>query len=276
MSDDGNTSEPHVPETWEKFVEHHPAFPDMMWRWLSLAQNLLKQTPLEEGDDLGFLICSLMAASLVDFNDILVLAHANSRSGSPKILRSLYERTVTLKYLAEHSTEVENFIGYQCIDWQQVLVACEEKTGQTLHDRVSKRFADAATEARKKYRGETCPTCKQRKQTNWTPKSVKELSECAGLYHLHAHSYIFPSKLMHPTYWGTIEFLQRESPLYNVLNCAHELLVHNILIHRRHFAPEAQPTPMMIAAVEDFTRIWVFAETAFGGLLIGVVRSQTN
>jgi len=168
-----------IPKNWSEFVESHPAFPSMMWNWVMLVQNLLKRTPLESGDDLGFLICGFMAASVVDLNDILTLMHANSRSGAPKLLRSLYERTVTMKYLAENPGEVEKFIGYQSIDWKQVVDVCKGKIGTELDEPARTRLASAATDARKEYRGEVCPQCKQRKQTNWTPKSVKELADVA-------------------------------------------------------------------------------------------------
>jgi hypothetical protein len=266
-----------LPKNWSMFLESHPQFPSMMWNWVTLIQNLLKRTPLGDGDDLGFLICGFMAASVVDLNDILTLIHANSRSGAPKLLRSLYERTVTMKYLAEHPGEVEKFIGFQSIDWKQVIDVCQGKIGTELDEPARTRLANAATDARKEYKGEVCPQCKQRKQTNWTPKSVKELADIAGLSHLHAHSYIFPSKTMHPTFWGMIDFMKQGSPIYNVLNCAHELLVHNVLIHRRHFAKNAQPTPMMLTAIRDFLSIWVFSETSFGDLLRkGQIRDHGN
>jgi hypothetical protein len=264
MSDHSETS---VPQTWKGFVEFHPSFPSMMEKWIKLIRMLLMKSPDGTSDDLGFLICGFMAESRVDLNDILTLVHAGSSSGAQKILRSMYERTVTMKYLYEHPSEVENFIEYQSIDWQQVVNACLEKTGEELDEPARTRLASAAADARKKFKGETCLTCKQRKQTSWTPKSVKELSEITGLFHLHAYSFIFPSKSMHPTFWGVIKFLERESPIYNILNCAHELLVHNLLIHRRHFAKNLQPTPMMKAAVNDFVKIWIFAETSFDGLL---------
>jgi len=274
MSDD---SEYVTTQDWNMFLESHPAFPSMMWNWVTLLQNLLKRTPLQSGDDLGFLICGFMAASLVDLNDILTLTHANSRSGAPKLLRSLYERTVTMKYLAEHPGEVEKFIGYQSIDWKQVVEVCQGKIGRELDEPAWARLASAAADARKEYKGEVCPQCRQRKQTNWTPKSVKELADVVELSHLHAHSYIFPSKTMHPTFWGMIEFMKQGSPIYNVLNCAHELLVHNVLTHRRHFARNAQPTPMMLAAIRDFLKIWVFSDTSFAGLLTrGQIRDQGN
>lgn len=254
-------------ETWEEFVAEHPYFPDLLWKWISVTENLLKVSPTREGDDLGFLICGFTAASLADINDILTLTHAGSRSGAPKIIRSMYERTVTMKYLAANPTEVPAFIGYQSLDWEQVIKECEARSNAKMSDHARSNLANAALEARKQYRGDVCSRCGMRKQTNWTPKSPKQLAEVAGLDHMHFFGYILPSKTMHTTFYGTMEFMKSAAPTYNILNTAHELLVQSILIHRRHFARDHVPTPMMISAVRDFCRTWVYAETSFDGML---------
>lgn len=259
-----------VPKNWNDFIEQHPAFPEMMAKWLTLMERLFEVTPVNEIGDLGWLILSFMKASVSDLNDILTLSHANSQSGAQKILRSVYERTVTMKYLAENPAEVEKFISYQRIDWQQILLECEVKLRKRLEEPFRTRWEQAAADARKEFKGEPCEICGLRKQISWTPKSVKELAGLTGLEHMHFQGFLEPSKIMHPTYWGTMQVLRKGPPLYNVLNTAHELLVHIVLIHRRFFATNRQPTPMMIAVTEDYLKIWVFAETSFGGLLINV------
>jgi hypothetical protein len=252
--------------TWSEFIAEHPEFPDMMWRWTKLMQTLLRASPIREGDDLGYLIIGFMMASMIDVNDILILSHADSRTGAGKILRSIYERTVTMKYLAADPSEVSKFIGYAPIDWKQVIDECEARSKYRLTERARSNLAKAAKEARQEYRGETCPTCGQRKQADWTPKSVRERAELTGLAHMHFHGSIVASKMLHSTFYGTLNMMKAPA-LYNIPNCTHELLVHNLLIHRRHFVKGPQPTPMMTAAVKDFLRIWVFAETSFDGVL---------
>jgi hypothetical protein len=254
-------------DTWDEFVKEHAQFPDLMWKWIRLSQSLLKASHICEGDDLGFLIFGFMMASLVDLNDILTLAHNKSRSGSAKILRSIYERTVTMKYLAANPSDVPKFIGYQSIDWQQVIDQCESKIGHGLEEPARSNLANAAREARREYRNEVCPECRMRKQTDWTPKSIRERAELTGLAHMHYFGFIHPTKLMHTTFYGTMEFMKSGPPIHNILNTAHELLVQSILIHRRHFAEDSAPTPMMRAAVKDFVDTWVFAETSFDGML---------
>jgi|HubBroStandDraft_5_1064220.scaffolds.fasta_scaffold120983_1 hypothetical protein len=46
-----------------------------------------------------------------------------------------------------------------------------------------------------------------------------------------------------------------------------EALRQSILTHRRHFATDSVPTPMMTAAVKELRGTWAFAETSFDGVL---------
>ncbi len=260
-TEDGRTS---APRDWDDFLESRPDFPTIMWKWLRLTDHLVARTPIDEVDDLGFLIRLFISASIGDLNDVLTLFHAKSRSGGAKLLRSIYERTVTMKYLARNPSEVPKFIGYQSIDWQQVIAECETKLSIKLS---IPNLKIAAETARREYRGDPCPACGLRKQINWTPKSVKELARSVELEHMHAHAYVFPSKSMHPTFYGLIDSLKSQTPIYNVLNCTHELMVENVAVHRRHFARDERSAPMIRSAIRDFLTIWTFSETSFGDLL---------
>jgi hypothetical protein len=76
-----------------------------------------------------------------------------------------------------------------------------------------------------------------------------------------------PSKLIHPTAWGLREVNSLQPPLYNNLNCLHELIVQLVLIHRRQFVDGKKLTPMMCSAMADFLSVWICAQTSFGGML---------
>lgn len=79
----GKTEEHESPvrQDWTEFVESQPDFPATMWKWLSLARNLVSHTPIESVDDLGFLIHVFLSATIADLNDVLTLSHSKSRSG---------------------------------------------------------------------------------------------------------------------------------------------------------------------------------------------------
>jgi hypothetical protein len=67
------------------------------------------------------LILKFINACLPDIDDFITLTHCDSHYGAQKILRSLYERTVTLKYIAANPSAAEKFVSFDAIDWDQVL-----------------------------------------------------------------------------------------------------------------------------------------------------------
>jgi hypothetical protein len=93
------------------------------------------------------------------------------------------------------------------------------------------------------------------------------MAESVGMGHLYLNCFIFPSKLMHPTVWGTRARIKDDNPMYNTLNCLHQLLIELILIHRRYFASKYHVTPLGVAAIRDFLKVWTVSQTSFDGIL---------
>ena len=61
------------------------------------------------------MIVNFINACLPDINDFMTLTHSDSHHGAQKILRSLYERTVTLKYIAANPSEAEKFVNFDAM-----------------------------------------------------------------------------------------------------------------------------------------------------------------
>ena len=110
-----------TPHTWNELVAWKPDFPTMMHRWIQTMKRLVLASPVQDDDLIGQLITSFMTASAFDLNDLMTLTHVNSHSGAQNFLRSLFQRTVTLKYLVANPGEAQSFVGFNAIDWEQVL-----------------------------------------------------------------------------------------------------------------------------------------------------------
>ena len=103
--------------TWAKFKEEHPEFPRLYHELFQLIPALVLEA-VPTGEDVpGVVICDLMSASLPDFDDILLLCSYDRSWGAWKLLRGLFERTVTLKYLAQNPAEVDAFLAFDAVDW---------------------------------------------------------------------------------------------------------------------------------------------------------------
>jgi len=262
-----NLAEVHTPQTWVELLAWREGFPAIIDKWLKVITRLIIHTKIRDDDELGDLIVGFMVASHIDINDLMTLTRYDSHRGAQYFLRALFERTVTLKYLSKHPEHVSAFKEYDAVDWDQILKGIQDLTGMTVGDPARANITQKATEARAKYKQEKCPVCKNQKPTAWTSLNTKEMATRVGLGHLYLNGYLMPSKLMHPTLWGTRERVKRESPMYNTLNCLHHLMVETILAHRRHFMGKQFVTPIMGNAILDFLRVWVFSDTSFDGIL---------
>jgi hypothetical protein len=257
-------------QDWQSLLAWRPSFPSLIAKWRRAIALLSLSTQVTDDDLVGQLIITFMTTSVIDVDDLMLLTVHNKHVGAHKILRAIFERVVTLKYIAENPGEAERFMDYDAIDCAQVLDGIQATIGITLEEPALSRMRNAAAKARKKYRSEPCLECGMRKQTSWTKLSNKDMAARTDLGHMYFHAFLTSSKLIHPTYWGTREAISKESPIYNTMNYLHELMVQLILLHRRHFVKGRDITPMMSAAVGDFLAIWIFAETSFGGMLTGI------
>lgn len=261
------TDDTSVPHSWKELLARRPEFPAIIDRCLKSMIFLIIQTHLRESDQLGNLILGFMTSTHLDANDLMTLSHHDSHYGSQYFLRSIFERVVTLKYLTRNPDKVEDFLDYDAVDWEQILKGIQRLTGLSVGEPARTKISTRAKEARKKNKQEKCQVCGNQRPTSWTTLNTKDMAENIGMGHLYLNCYIFPSKLMHPTLWGTNNRIREDNPMYNTLNCLHELLVELILIHRRYFASKYRVTPMGVAAIRDFLKVWTVSKSSFDGLL---------
>ena len=255
-------------QNWEELLRWKPGFPALIHKWLETMRMLVVRTESEfkEDDLVGGLIVAFMSTSLSDLRDLMTLTHRNSHYGAQKILRTLFERTVTLKYISEHPDEAQRFLDYDAIDWELVLTGIQKTVGLGLSEPSRSNLAAAAQKARLEYKQEKCSACKKPRYLGWSSLNSKDMADRVNLGHLYLHAFLIPSKLIHPTYWGLRAAVSESSPMLNTLKCTHELMLQMTLIHMRHFVPTSV-TPLVADAIGDFLSIWVFSETSFGGLL---------
>ncbi len=250
---------------WASFTQAMPEFVDVFHAAFRAIPQLVLDTTPADSDDAGLLVCELVTASMPDLDDIMLLCCKDRHWGALKLLRSLFERTVTLKYLAQNREEVQAFLAFDAADWNAVLSGIEKRYGIKAKAETLTRFDAAAKDVRDKFRQEPCEKCRMRKQTSWTPRSSLELAQKTGLEYLHFEAFVLPSKFIHTTYFGT-RHLSRESPtpMHNTLKATHALAVETILVHQRYFKGDPLVSPLALEAVQGFFRVWKYADTDFG------------
>jgi hypothetical protein len=259
--------EVHTPQTWAELMEWRKDYPAIIHKWLQVVARLILRTKVREDDELGDLIVGCMFASHRDINDLMALGHRDSYHGAQYCLRALFERTVTLKYLSQNPQLVSDFKDYDAVDWDQILAGIRDETGMAVGEVAQANLSTRAKAARAKNKQEKCPVCKNQRPTSWTRLDSRQMATQVGLDHLYLMGFTIPSKLMHPTLWGTRDRLGSSSPLYNTLHCMHHLLIETLMIHRRHFVGKQYVTPIMGNAILDYLKMFVFSQTSFDGAL---------
>jgi GNAT superfamily N-acetyltransferase len=252
-----------VPNDWRSFTAAMPTFTTLFHKAFQMIPKLVLDTTPPEGDTAGLVIIQLMMASMPDLDDILTLSSHDGHWGALKLLRSLFERTVTLKYIAQNPAEGEAFRDFDALDWQQILTGIEAKYALRPSEEARRRIVEAAKAARKTYRQEPCSVCGLRKQTSWAPKSSKELADLTGLAYMHFEAFVMPSKYIHPTYFGSRGTSSDITPMNNTLKHTHALALETIITHQRYFHPREPISEVVLELVRDFFSVWKYSETNF-------------
>jgi hypothetical protein len=154
-------------------------------------------------------------------------------------------------------------VEFDALDWRRVLTGIEAKVGLRMSERSEANLNRAADQARERFRQAPCEKCGMRKQTSWTPLSAKDLAKRVAMDYMFFDAFELPSKIIHPTYWGTRQAFT-SPPMYNTLKHAHEVLLETILVHQRYFRPSEEISEEVEEVVKDFFEVWKYAETDFG------------
>jgi uncharacterized protein DUF5677 len=253
-----------IMQKWGTFIREHSTFTSVYEKAFRLVPKLVLETTPSESDQAGFVILELMLASLPDFDDIMTLSSHDAHWGALKLLRCLFERVVTLKYLAQNPQEAKAFVEFDALDWKSILEGIDDKWGLRMSEQSQKNLDEAAAKARKTFKQEPCRECGLRKRTTWTPYSAHELAKRTGLGYMFLHAYVMPSKFIHATYFGTQSIPRENTPMVNTIKNTHALLAETITTHQRYFNGTHFESERMLEVVSDFLQVWKYAESDFG------------
>jgi hypothetical protein len=173
---------------------------DLFWEMLNRAH------PNLDGQE-KIMIWLLGASCLREFEEIILLAGNGFGTGATKLMRSFYERTITMSYLASDTSQIPRFADYSAIHWHQLLGEAEDIHPQfTISAAARQRIVDGYEAAKAKFRDEKCPTCKRRGQTSWTKATMKEMaSKVSNTIRLFCfNAYLTPTLHLHTTHWGIV------------------------------------------------------------------------
>jgi hypothetical protein len=253
-----------VPGNWsdfakshEEFLERYPALMNVIAAELNRSPAPQSGTESEAADTVAFYQTVL---SVEDFNEILTLCGHGYGIGGLKVLRGLYERCVTQRYISKHPDEARLYLGYYPVNMWKMLHEAQKvyKGTYTFPGRI-KRTVEAD------YK--TVPP-DIRKMKSWTSKSLPRLALEAGgqLEKLYFTCFHYPTMHSHSTQVGLLSRLELRSgsPIFKTgeqqsnvdwaLSGAHAVLVQVADTHNDHFALGLDEE--LKRCSEDYVEIW--------------------
>src|SRR5437016_14045525 len=88
--------------------------------------GLMHQFEQQVDSEVNTILFLLFSASWREFEEILVLALNGYGSGAMKLLRALYERTVTTQYLMRFPDKVRTFSDFSHVHWHKLLTDADQ------------------------------------------------------------------------------------------------------------------------------------------------------
>jgi hypothetical protein len=188
------------PEEWKDFEKRNPLFVKRYPRLQKGIEIAFKRnTALEEPiDKFIFMFGRLCVEDLYEI--VMCCGNAYGYAGQ-KLLRGLYERAVTLRYLHEHPEEIEDFLDYHHVSQRKLKIACEETMGaDTLAPEQAAEIESEFAAVKKRFMVCVCEKCgTKRLNHTWSKLDFVAMAKKTCLGKLFAIGYVIPLRHAHAT-----------------------------------------------------------------------------
>ena len=257
------------PDECQKFEQRHPLwntrFPNLV-RALDLAFTRV-QTMNGPEDKFIYFFGRLCVEDLMEI--LLVCFHGYGAAAS-KLVRTMYEHTVTLCYLHENPEEVSAFMDYHRVQQDKLMSRIIETFGEGVFAaetvRETRRRAD---DVRNRFMITDCKTCGTRRLNHtWSKLDFVAMAKKGGaIGNLMVPGYFLPLRHAHPTFGGLTERLEVVDGRMGLnpdaqpqladqsLMTAHNCILRVLEIQQEHFKVEGLGEALQVCC-EDFVHIW--------------------
>jgi hypothetical protein len=136
-----------------------------------------------------------------DFSEILLCCGNGNGYAAQKLLRGLYERIVTLRYLREHPEEIEDFLDFYHVSQRKLKIACENTMGEgTFSHEQATEIEKSYQEVKDKFMVTDCEKCgTKRPNHTWSKLDFVAMANKTSLGKLIVPGYFIPLRQAHAT-----------------------------------------------------------------------------
>jgi len=258
------------PDECHKFEQRHPLWNEIMGNLVKAMNLAFTRVEVMEGSADKF-VYFFGRIVLEDFMEITLVCYHGYGVAASKLVRSMYEYAVTLRYLHEHPEEAETFLAYHLVQQDKLI----NRLIETFGDRILP--ADVIAEARRKaaevkedFMIPVCkhPGAKMRLNHTWNKLDFVAMAKKTGeLGELIVPGYYFPLRHAHPTFGGLTERLEivdgqmslkaeaQPEIVDRSLMTAHNCMLDAIKVQSDHFKIAGLEEAMQVC-YRDFVRVW--------------------
>jgi hypothetical protein len=259
-----------IPSEWKGFEERHPLFLERFPHLRDALTTAFIRTGTSSNaiDKFVFLYGRLCGE---DFFEVLLCCGNGYGSAGQKLVRSLYERAVTLQYLHEHPAELDDFMDYHYIQNYKLVKPIEETLGAgTIPADVVAESKAKYEEVKERFMVTACEDCgRKRLNYTWNKLDFVSLSRKTGtMWDLIVPGYYLPMRDAHATLASLLSRLEmtdpdnisfiptgQHLPANHALIAAHNIILKVLGIQDERFKVEGLEAKLKLC-VQDFLDIW--------------------
>lgn len=258
------------PEEWAAFSKTHQEF---LKRFKNIEKAITtafqrvhkSTTPLEK------MIYFQGRLIVEDFMEILLLCGNGYGIGAQKLVRGMYERAVSARYLMNHPEEVDNFLAFHRVTDHKFLIAIEQSMGREVFSaKNAEKIREDYARVKDQFTVPDCKVCKTvRMNHTWSKVDIVSMArETQSLWKLILPGYYMPMREAHSTVGaifsrlepptGTGLFFGGESQhdrAHTALFTAHMILLDAVGLQRECFKIEELDS-VIETCTNDIPEIW--------------------
>jgi hypothetical protein len=272
-ADEPWSAEYGYPEEWAAFSNSHQEFLKR-FKNITNAMEIAFVRVQKTTNSLEKVIYFQGRLIVEEFMEILLLCGNGYGIGAQKLVRGMYERAVTARYLMEHPEEVDNFLDFHRVTDHKFLNAVEQSMGSNIFspqqaEQIRKDFAGVKAQ----FEVSDCKVCgTTRMNHTWSKVDVVSMARMTkNLWPFVMPGYYLPMRELHSTTGAIFSRLDSQAAAkdeglifdgesqrdraHTALFTAHIILLDTLDLQREFFKI-TELEPVMQTCLADYTEVW--------------------
>jgi len=213
-----------------------------------------------------------------EFSEILLLCGNGYGVAALRLVRGMFERTVTTRYLSEHPDAVDNYLDYYWISQHRLMGAIRETFGPGVFgDDKEEEMEQHFQNVKAKFMVTDCKKCDTKRLNHtWSKLDFVAMARATGeLGKLIVPAYYLPTKEIHSTIGAVLSRLDGDAEglvfegggqhkrADEALISAHNLILNCLKLQETYFQLDILKRSLE-ACYADFFEIWGSPKTVPG------------